>query len=535
MPPPLGMGVSPVWPAELVLTGPGSYNPPPMQTPTRANVLSTAGEEPDPTDQALAEQATPRGCHWLCQWRAEPDCQTYLAHSLWHAWPPRARALCLLAGVALALRLTVVLLLWSPQSRPLAYEHGQIAENLLAGKGFSIEFLGVEGPTSQQAPFYPLLLVPFYAILGPGTPAAILAVELLQCLAGTLLVLAVVWLAWAVVPERPEWGWIAGLLAAVHPTHLYMVTHLQVALWAALVLTCLLALSVSNWRGDRWHGPCAAGALAGVLVLIEPILGLALPVVAAVWWSNARRNGPGATWVSAAKAPLIVVAAATMVIAPWTVRNRLVHGQWVFIKSTFGYAFWQGNHPLSWGTDKIPKATAETIRQEHDGTLAGMNRALWEARHETLYIDDVVLKPNGYARFQGLSEPDRSALLGREAIGFLRADPARYACLCLTRLRYFLLFDETNPKAANLVYRASTVAWLMLAGWGLVVSRAWWRRLWPTYVLFAAVMIFHALVIVSTRFRIPVEPLSLVWAGAALGWGWTGLRRWAGVRPNCLA
>ncbi len=435
------------------------------------------------------------------------------------------KGLALLAGLALGLRLAVVFLLWSQQDRPLAYEHGRIAENLLAGRGFSIEFLGVEGPTSQQAPFYPLLLVPFYAILGPGSPAAILAVQVLQCLAGTLLVLAVVWLAWALVPQRPQWGWLAGLVAAVYPTHLYMVTHLQVALWAALVLTVLLALSVSNWRGDSWRGPGVAGILAGLLLLIEPILGLALPIVAAVWWRNARRSEPGCSVYQALKSPLIVAAVAVVLIAPWMVRNRLVHGQWVFIKSTFGYAFWQGNHPLSWGTDKIPKASAETIRRQHDGTLSGMNRALWEARHETLYIDDVLLKPNGYREFQGLSEPQRSALLGRQAWAAICADPSHYGRLCLARLRYFLLFDETNPKAANLVYRVSTVGWLLLAVLGLIASRACWRQLWPSYAVFAVVMLFHAAVIVSVRFRIPVEPLSFVWTAAGLDLILAGARR----------
>jgi len=207
---------------------------------------------------------------------------------------------------------------------------------------------------------------------------------------------------------------------------------------------------------------------------------------------------------------------AAAIIAPWTIRNRLVHGQWIFIKSTFGYAFWQGNNPLSWGTDKIPKASAETARRQHDGTLSGMNRALWEARHETLYIDDALLKPGGYREFQGLSEPARSALLGRQAWASVCADPAHYGRLCLQRLRYFLLFDETNPKASNLVYRASTVGWLLLAILGLIASRGCWRRLWPTYAIFVLVMGFHALVIVSARFRIPVEPLSLVWAAATV-------------------
>jgi hypothetical protein len=186
------------------------------------------------------------------------------------------------------------------------------------------------------------------------------------------------------------------------------------------------------------------------------------------------------------------------------------------VKSTFSYAFWQGNNPDSWGTDKIPKPSAERIRLAHDGSLASINRQLWEARHETLYIDDVVLKPRGYARFRGLSEPARSRLLGDEAWAFVREQPESYARLCWQRLRYFLLFDETNPKASHPVYRASTVAWLVLAFVGALASRSHWRRLWPTWSAFAAVTAFHVLTIVSARFRAPIEPLSFVWPAIAL-------------------
>ena len=35
-------------------------------------------------------------------------------------------------------------------------------------------------------------------------------------------------------------------------------------------------------------------------------------------------------------------------------------------------------------------------------------------------------------------------------------------------------------------------------------------------VVFAAVMVFHVLTIVSARFRVPVEPLSFCWAAAAV-------------------
>ncbi|NQT41469.1 MAG: hypothetical protein HQ581_28530 [Planctomycetes bacterium] len=425
--------------------------------------------------------------------------------------------LLLLATLALGLRVGVVLALRSEHAAPISYEHGRIAENLLAGRGFSIEFLGTEGPTSQQAPFYPFLLAGVYGCLGVATPEAVLTVQLLQCAVGTLLVLTVAWLGWSLLPDRPSVGWLAGVGAAVFPTHLYMVTHLQVVLWAALLLTTLLAVVVSPRWQRTWAGALLAGCLSGALLMVEPILALALPICAVAFWLAEDSGRWRDRWRVAVLGRVALMAGvAALIIAPWLIRNRLVHGRFVFVKSSFGYAFWQGNNPSSWGTDKIPKPSAEILRRDHDGTLSGIDRAMWEARHETLYIDDVLLKPTGYAEFAGLGEPERSDLLGRRAWTFIRNHPDRYAGLCVQRLRYFLLFDETNPKAANRLYRLTTVVWLVLALVGLAASCGRWRQLWPTCAVFAAVTLFHSLVIVSTRFRIPLEPMAMVWAASAL-------------------
>jgi hypothetical protein len=337
----------------------------------------------------------------------------------------------------------------------------------------------------------------------------------LQCLAGAGLALAVVWLAWSLVPERPTVGWVAGWGAAVYPTHVYMVAHIQIAIWAALFLTLLVAVAASPRGRSSWLKAAAVGALAGMLLLIEPILALVLPLVAWIFWRADLGQTPAHLFGRIGRQCLLASVAA-ITIAPWLWRNGLVHGEQVFIKSTFGYAFWQGNNPASWGTDKIPKHSAEALRDDHDGSLAGMHQAMWEARHETLYIDDVLLAPGGYREFAGLSEPERSRLLFSRACDFVRHEPARYLRLCLRRLRYFLLFDETNPKTANRVYRIATVTWLALAFTGSLALAGQWRRLWPTWAMFALVTLFHSLTIVSARFRIPIEPISFIWAAGAV-------------------
>lgn len=433
----------------------------------------------------------------------------------------RAIGLISLGLIALALRVAVVIYL-SGQT-VWTYEHGEIASNLVAGRGFTVEFLGARGPTSQQAPLYPMMLAGLFWLCGPESTTAVFLMQLLQCLVGTAIVLCVVWLAWSLVPQHPAVGYVAGLGAAVHPAHLYATTHIQIVLWATLLLTLLLAVVSSPRFRASPHGAAGLGILAGLLLLVEPILVVALPIIAVLVWRRCRTNQLHSrrTWRRwLIEGPLarvgLMAAVAALIIAPWLWRNWRVHGEFVFIKSTFGYALWQGNNDMSWGTDKIPKPSVAALRKSHDGTIESVNQALWEARHETLYIDDVLLKPHGYIEFSGLSEPARARLLGKRATAFILANPGRYARLCLKRLQYFLLFDETNPKAANRIYRGVTVIWLVLAGVGLLAARSHWRTLWPGVAIFAVVALFHTAVIVSPRFRIPVEPITFIWAAWAV-------------------
>ncbi|MDZ4784112.1 MAG: hypothetical protein SGJ19_28015 [Planctomycetia bacterium] len=424
---------------------------------------------------------------------------------------------------ALAVRLLAVQLLWAPSDLPRSYEHGEIAANLVAGRGFRVEFLHANRLTSQQAPFYPYLLAGAFLLFGTHASAADLAVQTLQCLAGAVICLSVVRLSRAVLPERSRIAWLAGYGAAIYPSHVYAVTHLQVAIWAALWLTLLADWCLSADPRQILRTGGVAGILGGLLILTEPILALALPVLALALWQRAavaltvKRD-----LVRSARPTVVMTVATCLMIAPWIVRNYNVHGEWVFIKSTFGYAFWQGNNASSWGTDKIPMEDAMMRAAQHDGSIREMNAALWAARYETTYIDDLLLTEEDYAQFATLSEPACCQMLGERARQFIREEPGRYAALCLKRLRYFLVFDETNPKASHFVYRGSTVAWLALAVGGLIVTRRDWRLLWPTYAAFGLILLFHTLTITSARFRIPVEPLTFPWCAA----GAEQLLRW---------
>ncbi len=89
--------------------------------------------------------------------------------------------------------------------------------------------------------------------------------------------------------------------------------------------------------------------------------------------------------------------------------------------------------------------------------------------------------------------------------------------LCLRRLRYFVLFDETNPKSRPLIYRLPHLGLTLLAAWGIwVCAGGDCRRLAPTVLTVALITVFHVLTIVSARFHIPIEPLLGLWAAHGL-------------------
>jgi 4-amino-4-deoxy-L-arabinose transferase-like glycosyltransferase len=413
--------------------------------------------------------------------------------------------------LAIVVRAAAVLVLQSHTVPHSTFEHGEIAANLLAGRGFSVRFLGAEGPTSQQAPLYPMLVAAAYALGGVGTPRSLLLLELGQAVLGGLLVAAVLSLAREVAPGRSRLALLAALITALHPTLVYAATHVQVALLAATWLAATLAGAYRTGRSGRARDAAFTGLSLAGLALTDPILALVTPGLG-------YAIGLGQPGRRAWKLSAIVVLVAGAGVAPWIVRNARVHGELVWIKSTFGYAFWQANCSLSEGTDKVVRESVErALAQGHGSGLRGLNQALWAARHEAGYLDDVALSAADYLELGSVSEPERSRRLFHRALADLRAEPGRYPRLCLRRLQYFVLFDETNPKTRNFVYRAAHLGLTILTVLGLALAGGELRRrLAPTLLTAALIVLFHTLTIVSARFHIPLEPLMALWAAAGL-------------------
>src|SRR5205814_4446229 len=125
------------------------------------------------------------------------------------------------------------------------------------------------------------------------------------------------------------------------------------------VLVWTLARAYQAGATGRPRDAAIAGGCLALLALTDPILSLAMLGIAWAIWRG--RSGGLGRLRQALRLTTVAALTALMGVCPWLVRNVQVHGEFVAVKSTFGYAFWQGNCALSEGTDKVRRSSVERV------------------------------------------------------------------------------------------------------------------------------------------------------------------------------
>ncbi len=276
--------------------------------------------------------------------------------------------------VAFAVRLSFLLLLKTYQfdridDNRITGEITNIAASILRGHGFSSPFNDVyTGPTSWIAPAYPYFVATVFRCLGLMSRASVLFIVTMQCLFSALTVVPLLGIARRTVGSR------AGLWAAwtwcLFPWFSkWSVTWLWETSVSALFVSLLFwyALSLPESRARKtWMG---FGALFGLAILTNPALSMLLLVFLA--WSSYEVHRRKMEWLKPALASLL---ACVIVISPWMIRNRVQFGQWVFVRSNFGFEFALGNYHLSlgrgWGGTHPSGNQKEFNQYMHMGEIA---------------------------------------------------------------------------------------------------------------------------------------------------------------------
>lgn len=342
-----------------------------------------------------------------------------------------------------------------------------------------------------QAPLYPYVLGSFYALFG----RSLLVVRLFQAVIGAAAC-GVIALAAARWFDRRA-GILAGLLLAGYAPALFFDGLIQKpALDGLLVAGLLLALaSAGSKRGSaRWF---LAGAGLGLLTLNRENALVLVPVAATWAWDRAgRRLAPA----------MIVVVATLLVMAPAAARNLAVGGELHLTTSQLGPNFYIGNHARATGSYVPLRPERGNVEFERQDATEIAEAAAGRA-----------LRPS-----------EVSAYWRGQAWDWIRSNPG--AWLRLTGRKVLLLLNRT--ERADTEDLATHAEWSVvlrvlapilhfgllapLGVLGLWITRGRWRSLWPLHAFLAVFALSVVVFFVLDRYRYPLVPVLVLFAGAGL-------------------
>lgn len=370
----------------------------------------------------------------------------------------------------------------------------------------------------SASPLYLYFWVAIHRVF-PGFPGAAL---LVQMALGVLTCVGIALAAECWLGRRL--GLLAGLAGACY---LPLVVNDASFVSEGLVLGCGTAALIGLGRLRR--RPAAgwallAGTALGLSGMARPNILLFLPfAVGAVWWGV-----PGAVRrrLALAVAVLAPALAGPLLI---TVRNAVVSGQPVLVMSDSGIVLYIGNNELDYGLSYVwPRH--EPLLQPLPGEVDPAHRVAREIAERECGRP---LGPNEVARFWA-----------REALRFPREHPLEYAALVLRKLRYFWAAVEAHDVQTSFGQEEALRGWPLLRfAWvgplalaGLCVTVRRWRELVPLYGMVFTYVATGLLFTVVARYRLPMVPACLVFAGLALAdlAAVTRQRRW-GVLAGRLA
>lgn len=237
------------------------------------------------------------------------------------------------------------------------------------------------------------------------------------------------------------------------------------------------------------------GALYAIGALANPTMLAFLPFCGLwIWRQRYRRGLPSLAGIALSSVVFFAV------LSPWIIRNYEVFGRFVFLRDDFGLQFRLGNGPYA----------------------DGMLRPYLQPNLNRIELE----------KFQRMGELAYGEACKRQAFGWVRENPGRFAIISLKRFFYYW---NGVPRATSSIspvdFRTSGfLATSVLAIWGAILAI---RQKRPAAWLFAGLMIFYPMtyyfVFPHARYRHPIEPELTILIVFLICEAWAGSQN-AGVR-----
>ncbi len=338
-----------------------------------------------------------------------------------------------------------------------------------------------------RPPLYPAFLAMMLAISGGNVSFALFG----QALLSGIAVLAFVWLGHRLFESHVA-GLLSGLIAATFvPLASFSSVLFAEALFVALTILALALVDRLIKRGRR-RDALLAGLVLALAALTRAVALLYIPLLALLLLFLLRGD-----WLRRLLLVGLLLLTAIVTIAPWTIRNYIVHERLIIIDTNGGISMWYG-----------------TVRSEED-----------RARGE----EAIFALPN---------PADRQTLALQMTYDRIRDDPQdfvlrmRYklASLFLLQSRSYVVGDVVtidprnqqmglsageNPLPLSLLADAQYVL-IMLGGIAGLCFAPSWRRIAPLFLWFVFGVLISTITVAHHRLRLPLVGVMIPLAAYAL-------------------
>lgn len=342
---------------------------------------------------------------------------------------------------------------------------------------------GVDAPSAHVAPFPAYLLAGIFLLTGYATPAAAWGLSLWAISATAAWVCLLPSLAQKLVGTSQP-GWWAAFAYAVYPGNFYLdsVGDWEQPLATLLALGILrMGLGITPSSSDGWR----IGAILGLLALVSPALIFAALLVIGF---ASRNLHAGKRW----RFLITAFVTAACIVLPWTMRNLLILGQLIPIRSNGGLELAVGNHDYADG--RTPLVTLADVQS---GRVP----------------DHPYVKPSEAERVRLLGEAAYMSDKRRQALAWIAEHPCKFIRLTVTRTGLYWLppcdlwpADAKLGRANCILYNLGTI--LGIVGLILVARQSRQKAIVVAAFLIGA-SLPYLITHVSLRYRYPIN--GVVW------------------------
>ena len=318
------------------------------------------------------------------------------------------------------------------------------------------------------------IYMPLYPILSYLTGGAIFQI-LMDIFLSVLSVWLVYLLSFSLFENRLA-AIFSASIAAVYPHFLFY----SVSGLTEVFFTFLLLLSFFLFYRKRFFLAIIISILA---LLVRPTFDFLNPILVILFVGLVHNSG----WKKVIQYILIYGLAYVIIMSPWWMHQYHKYGEFVRLNLGDGIVLYSGNNPLN--------TTGGGVGRENG-------------------VSDLDL-----SRFSYLKNPiERNEAMKKEALDYIMKNPGHFIELAGTKfLRFWRLWPFTEHYQQWYVIAASLLSYgtILVLSIGFIFrnSRKQFRKITPIFALFTYLTLVHMITNGSIRYRFPLEPFLIIFAG----------------------